>query len=306
MVDLENLRQVCRGRWYNILTSLGLSETYLTGKHCPCPICKGGEDRWRWDDKGGTGSFFCNQCTPQAGDGFSLVMKYLNIGFPEAIKKIQSIVGGCEKMPDKKPAPDPRPRLNKVWSASTLLTGGDPVSKYLHSRGIVLLPDNVRYCAKCYNKELGSEIPALIARIQNKEGKPVSLHRIYLQDVSPKKKLMTGTESLNGCAIRLFMPGGLFKGDVLGIGEGLETCIAAAQIFFIATWSCLNSTILESFEPPENIRKIVIWADNDASFTGQKSAYVLANKLYKKDLIVSVETPLKAGTDWNDVLLEKD
>jgi len=233
-------------------------------------------------------------------------MKYLNIGFPEAIKKIQSIVGGCEKMPDKKPAPDPRPRLNKVWSASTLLTGGDPVSKYLHSRGIVLLPDNVRYCAKCYNKELGSEIPALIARIQNKEGKPVSLHRIYLQDVSPKKKLMTGTESLNGCAIRLFMPGGLFKGDVLGIGEGLETCIAAAQIFFIATWSCLNSTILESFEPPENIRKIVIWADNDASFTGQKSAYVLANKLYKKDLIVSVETPLKAGTDWNDVLLEKD
>jgi len=310
-MDIIEFKNKTRGRWYNILTSLGLSETYLTGKHCPCPICKGGEDRWRWDDKGGTGSFFCNQCTPQAGDGFSLVMKYFNIDFPEALKKIQSIIGGCEKMPDKKPSPDPRLRLNKVWSSSTPLTGSDPVSKYLHSRGIVLLPDNVRYCAKCYEPDSKTEMPAMVARIQNAEGKPVSLHRTYLDgdkkaDIDAPKKIMPGIESLCGCAIRLFplnLP--LFKSDCLGIAEGIETAMSAAQIFQMPVWAAISTSIMEAWMPPEGVKKITIFSDSDANYAGQKAAFTLANKLYNKDFIVQVEMPAGIGADFNDILLER-
>ena len=308
MIDFEKLKHRACGRWFGILTSLGVSDTYLTGKHGPCIFC-GGKDRWRWDNKDGEGTYFCNQCG--AGDGFSLVMKYFNIYFPEALKKIQSIIGGCEKMPDKKPSPDPRLRLNKVWSSSTPLTGSDPVSKYLHSRGIVLLPDNVRYCAKCYEPDSKTEMPAMVARIQNAEGKPVSLHRTYLDgdkkaDIDAPKKIMPGIESLCGCAIRLFPTDSpLFKTDELGIAEGIETAMSAAQIFQMPVWAAISTSIMEAWMPPEGVKKITIFSDSDANYAGQKAAFTLANKLYNKDFIVQVEMPAGIGADFNDILLER-
>lgn len=42
-------------------------------KHQPCPLC-GGTDRFRCDDKDGTGSWICNQCG--AGTGYTLVRDY--------------------------------------------------------------------------------------------------------------------------------------------------------------------------------------------------------------------------------------
>lgn len=296
MIDFESLKLESRGRWASIYHQLGIGVG--EGKHQPCPFC-GGEDRFRFDDRNSDGDYFCNQCG--AGDGFCLVMKCLGIDFKEAIKRIQSIVGRCEKM-ETKDSPDPKPALNKLWNSSKLLTGSDPVSLYLHSRGLTLKPDNVRFCAECYHKESGKKLPALIARIQNASGNPINLHRIYLQDVKPKKMLMPGTEPINGGAIRLFQPDDkLFHSGILGIGEGIETCLATSQLFGVATWSCINSTLMESWEPPERIREIVVFADRDATFTGEAAAYKLAKRLYQKDLLVRVETPEEIG-DFNDVL----
>jgi phage/plasmid primase-like uncharacterized protein len=39
----------------------GLTPDQLTDTHQPCPLC-GGEDRYRFDDLNGTGSWYCNQC----------------------------------------------------------------------------------------------------------------------------------------------------------------------------------------------------------------------------------------------------
>ena len=50
------------GKWQGILAALGVDEYFLSGKHRPCPLCKSGKDRFRFDDKEGTGSFFCSQC----------------------------------------------------------------------------------------------------------------------------------------------------------------------------------------------------------------------------------------------------
>ena len=59
---MANLNEAARGRWPEILASLGgLSDQQLTDDHQPCPLC-GGNDRYRFDDKDGSGSWFCNQC----------------------------------------------------------------------------------------------------------------------------------------------------------------------------------------------------------------------------------------------------
>jgi phage/plasmid primase-like uncharacterized protein len=50
------------GRWGDILEALAvLHAEQLSNRHQPCPAC-GGRDRYRFDDRDGNGSWFCNQC----------------------------------------------------------------------------------------------------------------------------------------------------------------------------------------------------------------------------------------------------
>ncbi|MEX5450882.1 primase-helicase zinc-binding domain-containing protein, partial [Stutzerimonas stutzeri] len=64
--------ELMRGRWHDALKYAGMTGRELSGKHCPCPMC-GGKDRFRFDDKDGTGSYFCAGCG--AGDGMKLMMR---------------------------------------------------------------------------------------------------------------------------------------------------------------------------------------------------------------------------------------
>ena len=73
-LDVATARARARGSWDQILPVLGIQVPPHPMKHGPCPCC-GGKDRFRFDDKDGTGSWYCNQCNPHAGDGFALVMK---------------------------------------------------------------------------------------------------------------------------------------------------------------------------------------------------------------------------------------
>jgi len=308
-MNAEELKIQCSGRWLEIFYSLGI-EVRSDGKHSACPACGSGRNahRFRMDNKDGTGSWICTQCG--AGTGLSLVHKCLGLSYPETIKRVAEIVGAC-KMDDvksEKPKYDKKKMLNEIWTSSKALLGSDPVLKYLHGRGLVLIPDNVRFCPECYESSTKTNLPAMVARVISSNGKPIALHRTYLDPDMPEKakiespkKSTPALESLVGSAVRLFPP----KGNVVGVAEGIETAIACSQIFDGPVWACLSTSIMEGFEPPEGIRKIVIFGDNDANYSGAKSAYRLANKLYLKDYLVEVKLPDKAGQDWNDVLLEK-
>ncbi|MEQ9642507.1 MAG: primase-helicase zinc-binding domain-containing protein [Alphaproteobacteria bacterium] len=61
-----------RGRWPTILPRLGIAASFLVNRHGPCPLC-GGRDRFRFDDRDGSGSYYCNRCGP--GPGLLLVQK---------------------------------------------------------------------------------------------------------------------------------------------------------------------------------------------------------------------------------------
>ncbi|WP_244895071.1 primase-helicase zinc-binding domain-containing protein [Neisseria dumasiana] len=72
--DLSDLKAAAAGRWPEIHAALGIPREYLNPrKHCPCPYC-GGKDRYRYTDYQGTGAFICNQCTPDGGSGFDLLL----------------------------------------------------------------------------------------------------------------------------------------------------------------------------------------------------------------------------------------
>ena len=90
--------------------------------------------------------------------------------------------------------------------------------------------------------------------------------------------------------------------------EGIETAIAAHEVFNVPVWAALTAQLLESFEPPETVKTLHIFADNDRNFHGQKAAYTLAHRLKieaaraKREIEIFVRVPDVIDTDWLDVL----
>ncbi|MGL5290192.1 MAG: primase-helicase zinc-binding domain-containing protein [Aeromonas sp.] len=77
------------GQWFGLLDTLGIAVP-ARGKHGPCPIC-GGSDRFRLDDKGGRGTWICNQCG--AGDGLDLIQRITGKSPKEAAELVAGALG---------------------------------------------------------------------------------------------------------------------------------------------------------------------------------------------------------------------
>ena len=92
-----------RYRWREILPLLGIDTRFLTNKHGPCPLC-GGKDRFRFDDKDGSGSYICGQCG--AGVGLILVRKKHGWDFRTAVCEIDKIIGQGPALKQKLSAKD--------------------------------------------------------------------------------------------------------------------------------------------------------------------------------------------------------
>jgi len=302
MIDIDRIRKESIGKWRSILANLGIEVPEDPKKHGPCPSC-GGKDRFRFDDKDGSGTFFCNCCG--AGDGFHLVQRVAGISFIESCNRVQEVMGISDFVkPNAEKPIDYKKLLTDLWKSSVPLTGSDPVSIYLHGRGLMLSPDNVRWCKDCYESETKTRMDAMVARVISADMKGITIHRTYIKDgkkapIESPKKLMPHNNNMRGATVPLFKP----RNGTLGVAEGIESAIAAAQLFDQPVWSCISASGMESFIPPQDVKKVIIFGDNDATFTGQKSAYKLANELYvKHNRIVDVQIPETPGWDFADVL----
>ncbi len=99
MTDIQAIKSRISD-WKALLTALGIAPQYLSGKHCPCPLC-GGKDRFRFTNYHGNGDYICNQCGN--GDGFALLMGVHGYSFPEACEAIANQLGIDTKTPIKTP-----------------------------------------------------------------------------------------------------------------------------------------------------------------------------------------------------------
>lgn len=289
------------GKWVGILKHLGIEESYLRDKHGPCPLC-GGSDRFRFDDKDGRGTWYCNQCG--AGDGMRLAIEFTGLDFKAAAAQIDEIVGNVEIQAVKqKPKQDPLVRLKRIARGAKPVDGINPVRLYLRSRGLrptrkIKYRPAMAYYEKGYPTRY---FPAMICLFQSPEGKPITYHATYLTEkgekapVSAVKKIMPPNGEMAGGAIRLT--------DIyehIGLAEGVETALAVTEMYGLPCWATATAAMLESFEPPEGVSRVTVFGDNDENFAGQKSAYVAANKLALRGVAVDVCIPHQRGSDFAD------
>lgn len=301
---MSNLRSITLGKWATILGNFGLTERQLSGKHCPCPLC-GGEDRFRFDNLEDRGTYICTACG--AGDGIKLAMGILGLSFRETAARIESMVGSIAVNAQSKPKQDDehkRLALRQAWVESAPITEGDVAWQYLKGRGLSLaiMPINLRlHPGMAYfddGKVVGT-FPTMLGAVKGADSAGVSIHRTYLHQgrkapVSAPKKLMAGLPIAGG-AIRLAA-----ATDTVAIAEGIETSLAAQQMFGLPVWSTLNASGLAGFIPPEGVKQVVIFGDNDLNFVGQSAAYSLAQRLARDGFATEVHIPRRGGDDWLD------
>lgn len=304
MGDRLDVRSAAQGRWRSILSTLGMDDKTLSGKHCACPMC-GGRDRFRFDDRDGRGTYFCSGCG--AGDGVRLAMGITGQDFKATAEQIERLAGVVQPTASKPERTDDEKlaALRRVWQGSKPIHRGDEAEQYLLGRGLRLhdLPESLRLHPGLRYRDDDHQgvYPAMLGVVTGPDGRAVSLHRTYLTEgrkapVTTPKKLMAGLP-IPGAAIRLTA-----VSQVLGIAEGIETALAAFELFEVPTWSCVSAQGIESFEPPAGIREVIVFADNDENFAGQKAAFAAAHRLKLKGFEVEVCIPPESG-DWLDELL---
>ena len=218
-------------------------------------------------------------------------------------------------------------RIERLWSEARPIVEGDPVHAYLRGRGLILaqVPEVLRHhpALEYWDFDddgqavLRGKFPAMLAAVQVEsfpDGRlnpsvltTVALHRTYLTpdgrkaDVPTPKKLTGTSGDMRGAAIRLAAPAFIEGAYRLGVAEGIETALAAAEGSGVPTWATVSAVGMKNFRWPPTPQDLYVFGDNDANETGQKAARDLERKANACGIRVHTLIPPTPGTDWADV-----
>ena len=186
-----------------------------------------------------------------------------------------------------------------IWQAAEPASG-TLVEAYLASRGLYTPPQDALRFHSGLKHPLGDVWPAMVALVtQGVDGRPLAVHRTFLAcDGRGKAPVMPQKMMLGPCrggAVRLGLPR-----DVLMVGEGIETCLAAMQSSGHPAWAALSTSGLRSLDLPEDVRDVIVLADGDQP--GEAAARAGAQRWVRQGRRVRIARP-PAGLDFNDLLL---
>lgn len=292
----ETVNQAC-GHWPRILPALGVK--VIKNRHQACPVC-GGSDRFRFDDKEGRGTWFCNQCG--AGDGLKLVEKVFGIKPAEAARKVNAVT--CSLPPvspaviaaaedeigaDRKAAAALAVRL---MEKTRTVTG----NAYLTRKGF---PAHECLTLTATHKTGGVTFSAgdVVVPLHDGTGALVNLQLI---DADGLKRTLKGG-AVKGCCHTL--EGKKQAGKRLWIAEGYATALTVHHLTGETVMVALSSVNLLSLASLARQKhpacQIVLAADRDLNGNGQSKAAAAADACGG-----TVALPPVFG-DWNDAFVRQ-
>lgn len=196
-----------------------------------------------------------------------------------------------------------------IWNNGTVDPGGSVTERYWASRGLsrLLIPPTIRASRSRLRHPEGGSRPAMIALVEHVDLGPVAIHRTFLAiDGSSKANYVAPRLSLaptGGAAVHL-----ADVNDTLVVAEGIETAASVMLATGFPAWAAISAVGLQLLVlPPVPIASnVVIAADHDRNGVGIRAAHTAAKRWYAEGRHVRIALPPASGTDWNDVLLNKD
>lgn len=186
-----------------------------------------------------------------------------------------------------------------IWKTAKPASG-TLIETYLRSRGLGLPVTSTLRFHPSLKHPSGDSWPAMIALVtRGADDASLAIHRTFLaRDGSGKAAVVPQKMMLGPCrggAVRLAE-----SGDVLMIGEGIETCLAAMQETGYPAWSALSTSGLRALELPNEVRDVIVLADGDEP--GEAAARDCALRWTRDGRRVRIARPPK-GMDFNDMLV---
>ncbi|WP_313355269.1 primase-helicase zinc-binding domain-containing protein [Kosakonia cowanii] len=287
----DTVNMAC-GHWPRILPALGVP--VIRNRHQACPVC-GGSDRFRFDDKEGRGTWFCNQCG--AGDGLKLVEKVFGVSASEAAGKVNAVTG---TLPQVVPAATvtadtgtDAARKAAAARASELVASARPATgnAYLTRKGLA-----ERECLTLTNphKTGGVSYRAgdMVVPLYDDTGVLVN---VQLINADGDKRTLKGGAVKGACHI---IKGQKQAGKRLWIAEGYATALTVHHLTGETVMVALSSVNLLSLASLARRQhpacQIILAADRDLSGDGQTKAAAAA------DACNGVVALPPVFGDWND------
>lgn len=153
---------------------------------------------------------------------------------------------------------------------------------YFFERGLVMPPEgwgeSLRFHGRLvYDLDRRLSFPGIVCRVDDAFGDLTAVWKIFLDPKkaakAPVANAKIGAGVAAGGAVRL---GGV--GAHIGIGEGVETCIAARALikYRYPVWAGLSTAGVSGFEPPVEIEHITAFPDGDKCWKKQGEEIVPA------------------------------
>ncbi|PCQ44928.1 primase-helicase zinc-binding domain-containing protein, partial [Citrobacter freundii] len=287
----DTVKQAC-GHWPRILPALGV--TVIKNRHQACPVC-GGSDRFRFDDKEGRGTWFCNQCG--AGDGLKLVEKVFGVSASEAAGKVNAVTGNLPPVsPEVTAAAEAETEADRKAAAALavkLTEKARPATgnAYLTRKGF---PGRECLTLTTLHKTGGVTYRAgdVVVPLYDDSG---ALVNVQLINADGLKRTLKGGQVKGACHI---LDGKKETGKRLWIAEGYATALTVHHLTgetVMVALSSVNLLSLASFARHKfPACRIVLAADRDLNGDGQTKASAAAESC---EGVVAL--PPVFG-DWND------
>lgn len=308
------------GRWSEILEALaGLRPEQLCNRHQPCPIC-GGRDRYRFDDKDDSGSWFCNQCGGKdhmggGGSGMDLLMRVRHWSFRQACQEVERYLGlAGDGDGDGRHRPQPAASANgscgKPAAAPAAATGlpghgGRPWRQPELPPADAPPPalDAGAIAQWCYRNPAGAQLFWIQRLCGGRSGRKAFLHRVWL-DGGWHRPSRRDAFSCEWPAPRPLygLPGLSQRPDApVLVVEGERTADAAALLFpeqVVISWANGTNAIAKTDWSPLVGQSVTLWPDADAP--GRKAMARLAALLAEQGCRLQlVEPPDELTPGWD-------
>ncbi|EPF0043521.1 DNA primase [Enterobacter cloacae subsp. dissolvens] len=291
----ETVRQAC-GHWPRILPALGVP--VIKNSHQACPVC-GGSDRFRFDDKEGRGTWFCNQCG--AGDGLKLVERVFDVSASEAAQKVNGVTGNLP------------PVAPEVIAASETETDADRIAAA--ALAVKLMEKTRTATGNAYLTRKGfPALECLTLTAQHKTGGVTFRAGDVVVPLHDGTGALVNLQLINSDGLKRTLKGGLVKGTchtIEGkkqagkrqwIAEGYATALTVHHLTGETVMVALSSVNLLSLASLVRQKypacQIVLAADRDLNGDGQTRAAAAAQACEG-----TVALPPVFG-DWNDAFMQ--